>query len=73
MNTVYIHINETLNQGQQDRIGNALRSLPHITDVQLNTRQPPDVLVEYSPHRGMPMHILQRLWSLGLHADVMSC
>jgi hypothetical protein len=73
MNTVYIHINETLNPGQQDKIGSALRDLPHVTDVELNTRQPHDVLVEYSPHRGMPMHILKRLWSLGLHADVMSC
>lgn len=73
MNTVYIHINEMLNSGQQDEIGTELRRLRHVTDVEFNTKQPHDVLVEYSPHRGMPMHILQRLSSLGLHADVMSC
>lgn len=73
MNAVYIHINETLNPSQQTSIGAELRRLQHVTDVELNARQPHDVLVEYSPHRGMPMHILQKLSALGLHADVMSC
>lgn len=73
MNTVYIHINETLNPSQQTSIGAELRRLRHVTDVEVNTRQPHDVLVEYSPHRGMPMHILQKLSALGLHVDVMSC
>lgn len=73
MNAVYIHINETLNPSQQTRVGAELRRLRHVTDVEVNARQPHDVLVEYSPHRGMPMHILQKLSSLGLHADAMSC
>lgn len=73
MNTVYIHINEKLNPRQLDNISAELRRLRHVTDVEFNAGQPHDVLVEYSPHRGMPMHILQKLSSLGLHADVMSC
>lgn len=72
MNTVYIHINETLNPNQQTSIGAELRRLRHVTDVEVSAKQPHDMLVEYSPHRGMPMRILQKLSSLGLHADVMS-
>ncbi len=72
MNAVYIHINEMLNPGQQDKLGEELRRLQYVTDVELNNKQPHDVLVEYHPHRGMPMYILQKLSSLGLHTDVMS-
>ncbi|MDV3239341.1 MAG: hypothetical protein LOY58_10880 [Gammaproteobacteria bacterium] len=73
MHTVYIHINEELDARQLDSIGAELRRLAHVTDVEVNARQPHDVLVEYNPHRGMPMPILRQLSRLGLHADVMSC
>lgn len=73
MHAVYIHIDEILNAKQLQDVGAALRGMPHVTDVELNTRVPHDVLVEYAPHRGMPMPILRQLSRLGLHADVTSC
>lgn len=73
MHAVYIHIDETLNANQLDDVGTALRRMPYVTDVEFNVRLPHDVLVEYAPHRGMPMPILRQLSRLGLHTDVMSC
>ncbi|MBZ0072178.1 MAG: hypothetical protein K8I04_10700 [Gammaproteobacteria bacterium] len=73
MNTIYIHINEELDAHQLDDIGAELRQLAHVTDVEVNAGQPHDLLVEYDPHRSMPMSILRQLSRLGLHADVMPC
>lgn len=73
MNTVYIHIDETLDSGDLQRIGSELKRLPQVTDVELNGREPHDLLVEYNPHPTMPMGILQRLSELGVHTDVTAC
>jgi hypothetical protein len=73
MNSVYIHIDETLDSGDLQRIGSELKRIPQVTDVEFNDRQPHDVLVEYTPHPSMPMGILQRLTELGVHSDVTSC
>jgi len=73
MHAVYIHLDEALDSTQQARVGEELRRLAEVTDVELTPVQPHDLLVEYQPSRGMPMSILRRLAGLGLHADVMSC
>lgn len=73
MNSVYIHIDESLNSSDLQRIGSELKRVPHVTDVEYNGRQPHDLLVEYDPHPSMPMGILQRLSELGVHSDVTAC
>ena len=73
MHAVYIHLDEALDPTEQARVGQELRGLAEVTDVELSPRQPHDLLVEYQPGSGMPMSILRRLAGLGLHADVMSC
>ncbi|WJW75976.1 hypothetical protein QVG61_02480 [Thiohalobacter sp. IOR34] len=72
MHTVYIHIDEELDARQLDAIGRKLSRLSHVTDVEVNEKEPHDLLVEYEPHEGLPMGILSQLSSMGLHADVMS-
>lgn len=73
MHTVYIHIDEELSPEQLQELHEKIGSLSFVTDVEVNSRVPHDLLVEYQPSRGMPMPILNHLNRLGLHADVMSC
>ena len=73
MHTVYIHIDEELNDKQVNSVSAELRRIRHVTDVEFDAGRHHDVLVEYTPHRGMPLPILRMLSSLGFHADVVSC
>lgn len=73
MHAIYIHIDEDLTQEQLQELRSKIGSLSFVTDVEVNSRVPHDLLVEYQPQRGMPMPILKQLNQLGLHTDVMSC
>ncbi|RRQ22290.1 hypothetical protein [Thiohalobacter thiocyanaticus] len=71
--TIYIHIDEELTPEQLQELHETIGGLSFVTDVEVNSRLPHDLLVEYEPQRGMPMPIINQLNRMGLHADVTSC
>jgi hypothetical protein len=73
MNTVYIHINETLDKNSMDQIRDELMHVPFVSNVEMNPNNPHDVLVEFEEHHNTPIAILHKLTSRGLHSDIMSC
>ena len=72
MNTVYIHIDETLDTDTFHKLKDELLHVPYVSNVEMNLSNPHDLLVEYEEHHNTPIHILQALSSRGLHSDIMS-
>ena len=72
MHTLYIHIDETQNAAAIEALKAELLRLPYVTHVEMSPREPHDVLVEFEPDHEVPMAVLSKLSSRGLHPDVIS-
>ena len=72
MHTIYIHIDENLDEDGMRSLSNELMGMDHIVDVEINARTPHDMLVEFEEHHISPMAILRELTKHGVHADIMS-
>jgi hypothetical protein len=72
MHTIYIHIDENLDDSGMRSLQNELRGMPHITDVEINQKTPHDMLIEFEEEHISPMTILRELGKHGVHADIMS-
>lgn len=72
MHTLCIHIDETQDAAAVDALKAELLRLPYVTHVEMSPREPHDVLVEFEPHHEVPMAVLGKLSSRGLHSDVTS-
>ena len=73
MNTINIHIDETISSNELSGLRQELLAAPHVTDVQLNSGMPHDVLVEFDEHQNVPMHVLDIFKEHGFHADIVGC
>ena len=73
MNTINIHIDETIDSNEFSGLRQELLSTPHVRDVQFNTKMPHDMLVEFDEHENVPMHVLDVFKGHGLHADIVGC
>jgi hypothetical protein len=73
MNTINIHINESVNHQQMGELYQQLMTTPYVSNVELCATQPHDMLVEFEEHHNMPMQLLQVLQQHGLHADIVGC
>lgn len=73
MNTVYIHIDENLDADRLHELKSVMRSLPHVSNVEINAAMPHDMLVEFEEHHNTPMAIISRLSRYGLHSDITAC
>ena len=73
MNTVIIHIDETLHERDIRLIKQELSIVPHVVNVELNAAVPHDLAVEYEEHHNVPLTILNTLSGQGLHLDIQSC
>jgi hypothetical protein len=73
MNTICIHIDETLDTDEIEDVKDEIMHVPHVVNVEMNPRVPHDMTVEFEEHHNMPMIILSRLSEHGLHSDVMPC
>ncbi len=73
MHTIYIHIDENLDEQQQMVLKDDLEHMEAVSDVEVNARLPHDMLVEYEETRITPMAILRELHRCGVHGDIMSC
>jgi hypothetical protein len=72
MHTIYIHIDENLDETRLRSLSDDLRNVNHIVDVEISSRTPHDMLVEFEEHHISPMAILRELNRHGVHADIMS-
>ena len=72
MHTVYIHIDEDLDHDRLHSLGDNIRGIKHITDVEVNDKTPHDLLVEFEEQHITPMAIIEALNKQGVHADIMS-
>ncbi len=72
MHTIYMHIDENLDETRLRSLSNELKGMEHIVDVEVNARTPHDMLVEFEEHNISPMAILRELNRRGVHADIMS-
>jgi len=72
MHTIYLHIDEELDQTGMSTLKEEMRSVSHITDVEIHSRTPHDMLVEFEEEHISPMAILKELGRRGVHADIMS-
>jgi hypothetical protein len=73
MNTINLHIDETLGRRELDILRAALLSTSHVRDVHYSTTLPHDMLVEFDEHENVPMHVLGVMKEQGLHADIVGC
>jgi len=72
MHTIYLRIDEDLDEGGMRALQDDLRSVGHITDVEVHPRTPHDILVEFEEQFISPMAILRELNRHGIHADIVS-
>ncbi len=72
MNSIYIHIDEQLKNNEMQTLRQELLSVPHVTNVELSTANPHDLMIEFEERHNIPMVIQKRLHDRGLHSDIMS-
>jgi len=73
MHTLYIHIDEDIDEQQLVSLKDDLQLMDSVGDVEVNARLPHDMLVEYEETGTTPMAILRELHRCGVHCDIMTC
>lgn len=73
MNTINIHIDETIGSSEISGLRQELLSDPHVHNVMFNSDMPHDVVVEFDEHENVPIHLLDVFKEHGLHADIVGC
>lgn len=73
MNVMCIHIDETLGDQDIRTLKEKLTAIPHVINVELNSSVPHDLMVECEAHYNIPVIILDKLSSAGLHSDMQLC
>ena len=72
MNTVQVYIEETLNASRLQDVKNMMMTLPHVHNVALNDKLPHDMLIDFDANYNVPISILEKLESEGIHPDIIS-
>ena len=72
MRTIQVYIDEELDQKSLNELKELMTTLPHVTNVEINTSNPHDLLVEYEEHFNIPMLVMDKLHHKGLHPDIVS-
>ena len=72
MHTIQVYIDEELDSQQLQELKLMMMGLPYITNVEVNTSMPHDILVEYEAHHNVPMLVMDKLHHKGLHPDIIS-
>jgi len=72
MHTIQVYINEKLNLSSLNELKKLIMSLPHVTNVEVNTRVPHDLFVEFEANYNVPMLVIDQLHHKGLHPDIVS-
>ena len=72
MNTVQVYIEETLNASRLQDVKNMMMTIPHVHNVEFNDELPHDMLVEFDANHNVPITIVEKLESEGIHPDIIS-
>ena len=72
MHSIQVYIDEELDPKSLNELKLLMQKLPHVTNVELSTKQPHDMLVEYEEHYNIPMLVMDKLHHRGLHPDIIS-
>ena len=72
MHSIQVYIDDELDPKSVDELRLLMQELPHVTNVEINTARPHDMLVEYEKHYNIPMLIMDKLHHQGLHPDIIS-
>ena len=72
MHTIQVYIDEELDQKSLNELRALMVTLPHVTNVEMNSSRPHDLLVEYEEHFNIPMLVMDKLHHKGLHPDIVS-
>lgn len=72
MHFIQVYIDESLDSESLNELKTAMMNLPHVTNVEINTQTPHDILVEYEEHFNIPMLVMDKLHHKGLHPDIIS-
>ncbi len=72
MNTVQVYIEETLNASRLQDVKNMMMTLPHVHNVEFNNKLPHDMLIDFDANYNVPISIVEKLESEGMHPDIIS-
>lgn len=72
MHTIYLRIDEDLDEQGMRELQEGLRGIGHVTDVEMDAGTPHNILVEFEEEYISPSAILRQLQRHGVHADIMS-
>ncbi len=72
MHTIYLRIEEELDESEMHELQVKLRNIGPISDVEVHRKTPRDMLVEFEESSISPMAILRELGRHGIHADIVS-
>ncbi|HEY9148089.1 MAG TPA: hypothetical protein VIQ22_03675 [Gammaproteobacteria bacterium] len=73
MHSINVHIDETLKATDIDALRRQLLQEPYVSNVEMRTEMPHDMLVEFEAHHAIPQHVLDMLKARGFHADIVGC
>lgn len=73
MHSINVHIDETMKQGDIEGLRQQLLQDPHVSNVEMRSEMPHDMLVEFEERHDVPLHVLDMLKQRGLHADIVGC
>lgn len=72
MHSIQVYIDDDLDPKSINELKSLMQALPHVTNVELNSARPHDMLVEYEKHFNVPMLVIDKLHHQGLHPDIIS-
>ena len=72
MNTVQVYIEESLNASRLQDVKKMMMTIPHVHNVEFNNEMPHDILVEFDANHNVPIAIVEKLESEGIHPDIIS-
>jgi len=72
MNTIQLYIEENLNSEALEKLKTLLMQIEHVVDVELSSKFPHELVIEYEENYDMPINIIEILKAEGYHQDIFS-
>ena len=72
MNTIQLYIEENLDSEKLNTLKNHLIDIEYVNDVELSSKSPHELLVEFEGRHDLPMKIIEAIKEKGYHPDIYS-
>lgn len=72
MNAIQLYIEENLDSEKLNTLKNHLIDIEHVNDVEVSSKSPHELLVEFEGHHDLPMKIIEAIKAEGYHPDIYS-